>query len=201
METGVSGFRTEGTWEEIVEHGERLAQAMRAVGIDQMENEPGHAHALAQFEAWRPKRGESLDEEISERTAEQASVSEGEGEEAGVSATDDIKAAGSKLDEATDRLTEKGIDEALDAVGESVEHASRAADTASRRLMRALEDNVYEDVMTQFSPYYFDNELISANISRANGESDHFVFEVNVNDDTLKEVVTGVLDLDDDADG
>jgi hypothetical protein len=38
--------------------------------------------------------------------------------------------------------------------------------------------------MTQFTPYYFDNELVSANIARTrDGE---YVFEVNVNDDDLK---------------
>ena len=38
--------------------------------------------------------------------------------------------------------------------------------------------------MTQMSPYYFDNELVSANLRRA--EVDDYVFEVNVNDDDLK---------------
>jgi hypothetical protein len=45
--------------------------------------------------------------------------------------------------------------------------------------------------MTQLAPYYFDNELVSANIQRSsqNGETT-FVFEVNVNDEELKELVS-----------
>jgi len=38
--------------------------------------------------------------------------------------------------------------------------------------------------MTRFTPYYFDNELVSANLQRS---GDEYVFEVNINDDDLKE--------------
>ena len=39
--------------------------------------------------------------------------------------------------------------------------------------------------MTQIAPYYFDNELISANLQQVRG-TEEYVFEVNVNDDDLK---------------
>jgi hypothetical protein len=45
--------------------------------------------------------------------------------------------------------------------------------------------------MTQVSPYYFDNELVSGNLRRADG--DEYVFEVNVNDDDLKIHVSNKL--------
>jgi flagellar basal body-associated protein FliL len=46
--------------------------------------------------------------------------------------------------------------------------------------------------MTQIAPYYFDNELVSANVQKSTrGEGEvEFVFEVNVNDDELKEEVS-----------
>jgi hypothetical protein len=73
-------------------------------------------------------------------------------------------------------------------VGESISHVARAADSASRKALRRVEDAVYQKVMTQVAPYYFDNELISANVTEVgrgeNGET--FEFEVNVNDDELK---------------
>jgi hypothetical protein len=47
--------------------------------------------------------------------------------------------------------------------------------------------------MTQVSPYYFDNELVSANLDRADPEADDYVFEVNVNDDDLKIRVSNKL--------
>jgi vacuolar-type H+-ATPase subunit I/STV1 len=50
--------------------------------------------------------------------------------------------------------------------------------------------------MTQVAPYYFDNELVSANIQEVGRAEDGetFVFEVNVNDDELKAEVSEVLD-------
>jgi TolB-like protein len=48
--------------------------------------------------------------------------------------------------------------------------------------------------MTQIAPYYFDNELISANLRRIGGDEDPtYVFEVNVNDDDLKIRVSNKL--------
>lgn len=49
--------------------------------------------------------------------------------------------------------------------------------------------------MTQLAPYYFDNELVSANIQRVGRASgdERFVFEVNVNDDELKSMVSETL--------
>jgi hypothetical protein len=50
--------------------------------------------------------------------------------------------------------------------------------------------------MIRFTPYYFDNELVSANIRETtrleNGTE--FVFEVDVNDDQLKQEVSQRLD-------
>jgi len=48
--------------------------------------------------------------------------------------------------------------------------------------------------MTQMSPYYFDNELFSANIQRVSGDDrPEYTFEVNVNDDDLKTRVSNRL--------
>lgn len=56
--------------------------------------------------------------------------------------------------------------------------------------------------MTQMSPYYFDNELVSANLQRAGrGDVPEYVFEVNVNDDDLKIRVSNRLaDYEQDVD-
>ncbi|MFT4947585.1 MAG: TolB-like protein, partial [Natronomonas sp.] len=55
---------------------------------------------------------------------------------------------------------------------------------------------------TQMSPYYFDNDLISANLQRVGrGEGGEYVFEVNVNDDDLKIRVSNKLaDFDSEVD-
>ena len=183
MEESVSGFKQRGSWVEIVEHGERIAVALEELAAD--EGIDVDEEGLAEFEEWRPKSHERLDEDVSEKTADQASVEEGKGEQEGKDPDDDLQTAGEKLAESYENLDDP--DEAVDKWGESIDYVARAADSAGRKAIRKVEDTVYRNVMTQMSPYYFDNDLISANIQRVgNKEAPEYVFEVNVNDDDLK---------------
>jgi hypothetical protein len=186
MEESISGFKTRGPWSAVVEHGERLTRALRDAGGDE-----AYPDAFDAWEEWRPKVGERLADDVSEKTAEQASVAEGEGEKAGASPEDDLQTAGEKLSESYEKVEEGENDAALERWGESIEHVARAADSAGRKAIRSVEDTVYRRVMTQLAPYYFDNELVSANVQKtARGDGDAFVFEVNINDDDLKEAVS-----------
>ncbi len=183
MEESISGFKVRGPWGDVVEHGERITQALREAGVE--------GEAFEEWNEWRPKSHERLSEDVSEKTAEQASVSEGAGEQAGKAPEEDIQTAGEKLSESYENVEQGDPDTAVERWEESIDHVVRAADTASRKALRALEGTVYRKVMTQLAPYYFDNELISANIQRSTrGDEDEFIFEVNVNDDDLKEEVS-----------
>ncbi|PSP59629.1 hypothetical protein BRC73_06565 [Halobacteriales archaeon QH_7_66_37] len=183
MEESVSGFKQRGSWVETVEHGERIAVALEELAAD--ERIDVDEEALAEFEEWRPKSHERLDEDVSEKTADQASVEEGKGEQEGKDPDEDLQTAGEKLAESYENLDDP--DEAVDKWGESIDYVARAADSAGRKAIRKVEDTVYRNVMTQMSPYYFDNDLISANIQRVGSkEAPEYVFEVNVNDDDLK---------------
>jgi hypothetical protein len=192
IEESVSGFKTRGGWVDVVEHGERITRALKdlfamddvVVGVDEA--------ALEEFDEWRPKSHERLDEDVNKKTAEQASVDEGKGEQAGKDPDEDLQTAGEKLSESYENLDEPS--EAVDKWGESVDYVTRAADSAGRKALRKVEDAVYKNVMTQIAPYYFDNELVSANLRRVNGEErPEYVFEVNVNDDDLKMRVSNAL--------
>lgn len=186
MEESVSGFKERGGWTRIVEHGERVTRALREAGA-----ETEYPEAFAEWERWRPKADEEIDTEVSEKTAVQASVDEGEGEREGKGAEEDLKTAGERLTESYEKLEEEDTDGALDDWSESISYVARAADSASRKALRKVEDTVYQNVMTQIAPYYFDNELVSANVQRSNrGERPIFVFEINVNDDGLKAEVS-----------
>jgi hypothetical protein len=187
MEESISGFKTRGTWEEIVEHGERITRALRDAGVA--------GEAFEEWDEWRPKSHERLGKDVSEKTAAQASVGEGEGEKAGKEPGDDLRAAGEKLSESYEKVDEGDSDGALASWGESIDYVARAADSAGRRALRKVEDTVYQKVMTQLAPYYFDNELVSANIQKTTrgGGEPTFIFEVNVNDDDLKAEVSDRL--------
>jgi len=191
MEEIISGFKLRGDWGDIVEHGERITRALRDAGVHDPDRDADarYADAFDEWDEWRPKAHETLDSDVSEKTADQASVEEGKGEKAGKKPDEDIKTAGEKLSESYEQLEEDDAGAAVDNWKESIDYVARAADSASRKALRRVEDTVYQNVMTQLAPYYFDNELVSANVqqsTRNGGNGEQFVFEVNVNDDELR---------------
>jgi hypothetical protein len=195
MEESVSGFKRRGAWGEIVEHGERITRALRDAGAK--------GEAFEEWDEWRPKSHERLGEDVSQKTAEQASVGEGEGEKAGKEPDEDLRTAGEKLSESYDHVEEGDNGEAVERWQDSINYVARAADSAGRKALRAVEGTVYRKVMTQLAPYYFDNALVSANIQKTTrgGDEDQFIFEVNVNDDELKTAVSDRLaDYENDID-
>ncbi len=188
VEESVSGFKLRGHWTEIVEHGERITRALKDLAG---ENHEIDESALEEWDEWRPKADERLSDDVSQKTAEQASIDEGEGEKAGKAPDEDLKTAGEKLTESYQQLEEPT--EAVNEWRESINYVARAADSATRKALRKVEGSVYENVMTQVSPYYFDNGLVSANLNRADADSGEYVFEINVNDDDLKIRVSNKL--------
>lgn len=171
---------------------------------DRPDRDDRFADAFNEWEEWRPKAHETLEADVSEKTADQASVEEGKGEQAGKDPDEDIKTAGEKLSESYEQLEDDDAEAAVDNWKESIDYVARAADSASRKALRRVEDTVYQNVMTQLAPYYFDNDLISANIqqsARGDDDAERFVFEVNVNDDDLKDEVSDRLaELEDEID-
>ncbi|MGM0592338.1 MAG: DUF5828 family protein [Halobacteriota archaeon] len=192
MEESISGFKQRGSWGDVVEHGERITQALSEAGV-------GGA-AFEEWNEWRPKAHERLERDVSKKTAQQASVQEGKGEKAGKEPDEDLRTAGTKLTESYERVEAGDSEGAVDSWHDSIDYVKRAADSAGRKALRAVEDTVYRKVMTQLAPYYFDNELISANIQKTTrGERDKsFIFEVNINDEELKDEVSRRLGQYDD---
>ena len=147
VEESVSGFEMRGSWVDVVEHGERITRALKDL------REEGHdvdEAALEEWDEWRPKADERLREDVSEKTAEQASISEGEGEQAGKTPDEDLRTAGEKLANSYESLEEPK--EAVDEWRESINYVARAADSATRKAVRKVEGGVYRNVMTQMSP-------------------------------------------------
>lgn len=188
MEESVSGFEVQGEWDTVVEHGERITKALDEADVEE--------EMFREWDEWRPKSDERLDEEMDEKTAEQASVGEGTGEQADVSPDEDLQTAGEDAVGSSNKIEEGDTEDAIERGKESFDHAARAADTAGRKAIRSVEESIYRNVMTQVSPQYFDNELISANIDEA-GDDESYVFEVNISDEDIKAEVREQLDEDD----
>jgi hypothetical protein len=191
MEESISGFKQEGGWVTIVAHGERITAALRDIGVS--------GEDIEEWDEWRPKTHERLGDDITEKTAEQASITEGEGEQSDVTPNEDLDTAGEELTEAVNEVTDGDLGDAVSESKDSAAHAARAVDSAGRKMVRATEETIYKHVMTQVSPCYFDNELMSANLSRVrDDDQQRYAFEVNVTDDDLRDQVSEQLALYDD---
>ena len=146
-EESVSGFKLRGSWVDVVEHGERITRALKDLGG---AGEAVDEDALEEWDDWRPKADERLSEDVNEKTAEQASISEGEGEQASKPPDEDLKTAGEKLADSYENLEQPT--EAVDEWRKSINYVARAADSATRKAVRKVEGSVYRNVMTQVSP-------------------------------------------------
>lgn len=184
MEETVSGFRLRVSWDDVVTHGARITNALQESGAD--------ADALDEWDEWRPKAHEQLREDVSEKTVDKASIEAGSGERAGRAPREDLDRARTQAIESIEKAEEDGPEDVLEKWEDALEHALRAVDTSTRKAVRSIETAVYEQVMTRFTPYYFDNALVSANIRETTRlqDSGEYVFEVNINDDQLKEQVS-----------
>lgn len=194
MEETISGFKSTGQWMDIVEHGERMAAAVRRVlkreedeGIDREK----YTSLLEEFEEWRPK-AEDKTERISERTAEQASTNPSKSEKEGKTVREEVSEAQEGMTEAVDSATNLETDETKDNMNDTVEHTQRATDSFLRKCVRWIEKNVYQHIMTRISPYYFDNELVNANL--AENRDGSYTLEVNISDDKLSNRVKNEVD-------
>lgn len=179
MDESVTGFIERGAWGDVVELGERITRALRDCDVDP------ESDSFEEWNEWRPKSHERLDEDVNEKTAQQASVGESAGEKAGKEPDEDLKTAGEKLSESYESL-EESTSEAVDKWNESIDYVARAADSAGRKAIRTVEGAVYKNVMTRIAPYYFDSELISANLQCTDEDSPTYRLEVNINDDDLR---------------
>jgi hypothetical protein len=190
MEERISGFRVEGDWEHVVAHGDRISQALQELGSEAHPRmEPRrYREALHEFDHWRPRAGETIEEDIRPRTAEQASLHRGEGEQRGRSSGEDLESAGEAL-VAPDSVAH--VDESVvRRVTEASRLTGRALDTGLRGLLRSFEESIYEHLMTRTAPCYFDNRIVSANLAeRQHDEDEPYEFEIDINADELKEKV------------
>lgn len=182
----VSGFKLVGSWRDIVAHGEKISQALAE--IEDIERD--FDTEFEDYNDWRPKFDEDMSTDISEKTAEKASMDEDGLEKQADSPSEEVKEAGKHMSEGTKKVEKP--DEAVVEMKTSFFYLARALAVLAKKSMRNSEEMVYENVMTVLSPYYFDNELISANLTKKS--EDEYVLEVNINDDELKSDVSKKMD-------
>lgn len=174
----VSGFKITGEWCDVVKHGEQIAFALEELEIEDFDED------IQEYNDWRPKTSENVQNDINNKTAEKAMINENDTEKEANKPQEDMKRAGEKV-----IYSYKDLGEPEDVFKDwvdSIGYAARAFNVAARKSIRQVEKSIYKNVMTAISPYYFDNQLISANINRIGKNPHTYEFEVNINDDMLK---------------
>lgn len=179
-EESVSGFKITGDWNRIVEHGERISYTLDKIGIKDYQPE------LDEYNKWRPKTPEDSSD-ISEKTADSASIDTTEDEKP----KDEIDMAKQKASDSVSDISDIDTSDAYSDSAESAKHTINAIKSVTKETFRKSERIVYENIMTKMSPYYFDNSLVSANISKKS--ENEFSFEININIDEIKEEVSDNL--------
>lgn len=196
MEDSVSGFRITGSWDDVVEHGERISAAIRRV-LERKNDVEGNEltdelAALEAFEEWRPKIDDK-ETSISDRTAEQASVNEGALEKEEKSVKETAVEAQSDVKDAVGSAKKLDTKQTQEKINDSVVRTGQMTDSFFRRTLRWFEERVYKHIMTRISPYYFDNQLVNANFSEHSIKK--YTLEVNIADDELRNNVREELNV------
>jgi len=174
MEQTLSGLKHHGEWDEIVEFGEKVEASLSIILQDNRIRK--YSEELQDFRDWRPKIDDiEQEKDVHKKTAEQNSVSDPE------------KKSGEEFSEAKDHLKDatqpKDSDETVSQnLKKSITHATKATQNGVKEQVQNVEEFVYENVMVKMSPTFFDNQLLSASFNKS---GDQFVFEVNINDDSL----------------
>lgn len=176
----ISGFKITGDWSSIVEHGERISYVLKQIGI---KNE--HQKSLDEYNEWRPKTVEDSSD-ISKKTANSASIDTDNKDP-----KDEINKAKEKASDSVSDISDKDPKDAYNDSTESAKHTASAIKSITKEKFKKSEEMVYENIMTKISPYYFDNQLISANISKKS--ENIFTFEININVDEIKKEVSDNL--------
>lgn len=178
MDETTLGYKVTGTWETIVEHGERMEAAieiaLNSLVDDNESISEEQLSLLEDFGEWRPKISDkSEDGSVNKRTAKSASTETNEERP-----TDSLAKAGKELKDREKKTT--------DQLKNTASHIAKATENSVKNTTKEVEEFVYQNVMTVISPYYFDNQLLSASLWKKDDST--FVFEVNVNDDSVRNV-------------
>lgn len=187
MQETVSGVKVRGKWEEVVNRGKDVTEALEAT-------EQAESHHLEEWEDWRPRTSEDLDDDHREKTVEKAVADKSPVEKEGKTAVEQAGQAVDDAGEAVEKAVKGEVDTASRKTRQAFFDALLSIDAAARKALRRFESFIYHHVIARANPHYFDSELVSASLTRKRGvterfndEEDEFEMTVSINDDHAKE--------------
>lgn len=172
-----AGIRYQGNWEEICDFADYLSEIINDY-IDDGE-------ALNDYKQWKPEEHES-EGELSKKTAEDASMEETDIEK---------KFNGTKeeLNEARDNLLDSiehaaNGDDPREKIKRACKKIGRTMGAKSIGSVREMEKQIYDKIMLQLNPFYFDDESFSVNLEKNNG-NDLYILTLNIPNEKIREDV------------
>lgn len=176
-----SGLKTEGSWHEIT----ALCIELESLFEDYIEDKD----EIERYDEWRP-RVEENEEEIEEKTAEEAALDHKQLEE-------EFEGTEEELDEAEEMLC-RSLHDVLNGESpvkdfeEALKDIEMLIGAKSVDSIRKVEEVIYKRLMLKFNPCYFDTEDFSVSLDhKKNG---NYVFCVNMTDEDLRTHIQEELD-------
>ncbi len=149
-----TGIRKKGELEEIAEISEEIKKALKKVS-DKDEH-------IEDFEYWKPEEKDN-EENIKQRTAEKASISEKKVENESNGLKEDFKEAREELEEQKDGKKEK---DSREKFIDAYKKIFKPIASETIKIARQIEEAIYSKFMLNFNPYYFDAERFSVSLER-----------------------------------
>lgn len=173
MEINVSGFKLEGSWDEIVEHGEKITFLLNEYRGEEYTEE------FTEFNNWRPKISEHIEKEIEDKTVEKAQI-----EYSVRPLTVILLHIVTVIDKIGRNIYQLNIVQIYNELRTFIFLLGETVESILINIFRKSEHFVYRNIMTTVSPYYFSNKLVSANIQKKNESK--YVLEIDINDDKIR---------------
>ncbi len=173
-EITTAGIKYRGTWEEICKFAEYLSEIIKDY-FDSLKD-------LSDYNNWKPEKEED-EEELSERTAEEASIEKTKMEKKFDGPKEELSDASSDILDSIEKVA-NGKDP-RGKIKKACERIGRTMGAGSIKSIRELEKRIYEKMMLQLNPYYFDARDFSINLENGN-DSDIYTMTLNIPDEKLR---------------
>ncbi|MFP4051435.1 MAG: DUF5828 family protein [Thermoplasmata archaeon] len=178
-----SGIKYEGSWEEICDFSEGLEDVIKEGIHDSSE--------IKHFHEWRPREKDGKND-ISHRTAEEASIKQKKIEREFKGTKEEITEAEQKFKESIDDV--KHLHNPSRDIKDASKHIENLVEAKSVQSLRKMEEMIYEKLMLKFNPYYFDTEDFSINLNDEKNKD--FTLIINIPDEEKRKKVKDILSED-----
>ena len=177
-----SGVKKHGDIKEVAEFSENVENALQDAGVKK--------NSIEEFREWRPKE-EDEEEDIVEKTVEEASLSEKNVEKESNGIKNDFSEAKEATKKAGNKVR-KGSNPGKE-IKKTSKSLLRPVLSESVKVARGFEKEIYSKLMVKFNPYFFDSEDFSADLKSKKGE---YTMEVNVPDESYRNKMKSILGND-----